>query len=62
MSAYAKKIPVSCCRDCPAKAVVEVFNTYGQTWGYFCKRCGRAKLTELHRQETARAQNQKEQI
>jgi hypothetical protein len=47
----ARKTEGQRCWSCPAEATVEVLDAIDNSRGFYCKRCGRAKLRVLRLQE-----------
>ena len=54
MAAYLLEIPKPRWW-CNARALVQVFNTYNSSAGYFCRKHGAAKVRELNRSLDERA-------
>jgi len=58
MPAHLRRL-VRQCRDCGARAEVELFNTRNVSFGEFCRPCGNRRLKGLLRDEHLQAQEEK---
>lgn len=45
--AYLRELPTPRCRECSARATVELVNRYNATFGFFCRRHGVRAEREL---------------